>query len=362
MGRSNILLFAKNKSAKWSLGFIFLLFVLGSFAPSLTGPNALIPFKPFEISSQSAIYQPPFFKEADVEGRIHFLGTDQIGRDIASRLLFGIRPALLLGLLASLIALLIAIALGGVAGWYGDDRVILNFWQFLFGIIFLFLVHFYLKEWSYGFSKEGHFQFISIRYFIGMALALPLIIFLIKKLFKKFSKNLLIPVDSIILRILELFRAIPKLFVYLGIFAIISRPSLIGVSLIIGFLSWPSMARILRSEIQKIKDLPFIKASQNMDFSETRIFLKHLLPNVLAPLIIATAYNIPSAILVEASLSFLQIGLSDEYVSWGRMLGDSRNYIGAWWMVIAPGTMIFLTVLTFNVLADNINKALGNAK
>ena len=167
-----------------------------------------------------------------------------------------------------------------------------------------------------------------------------------------------LPLDSIIVKLLELFRAIPGLFLILAIFSIIHDPSLWKVILVIGLLRWAGMTRLLRAEVQRLKSESFVSSAKVTGLSDWRIITRHILPNALGPLIVASCFMMGNAILIEASLSFLGIGVSTDSVSWGAMLGASKIYINAWWLAIFPGFLIFLLILSFNILGDRLRKHL----
>jgi peptide/nickel transport system permease protein len=134
-------------------------------------------------------------------------------------------------------------------------------------------------------------------------------------------------------------------------------PSLGVIAFAIGVVSWTPMARLTRAEFLRIKELEFVKAARSISASNTRIILRVILPNAMAPLIVMTALNIGVAILFEAGLSFLGLG-DPSQMSWGMMIGSSREYIlDAWWPVTFPGIMIFLTVLAVSLIGDGLNDA-----
>ena len=127
--------------------------------------------------------------------------------------------------------------------------------------------------------------------------------------------------------------------------------------LIIGLISWTSIARFTRAEFFRTRSLNYIEASRALGFSERRIIFKHALPNSIAPVFVAIAFGVAVAIITESSLSFLGIGVPDDLVTWGALLRAGQERFTAWWMVVFPGTAIFLTVTIFNLIGDALRDA-----
>ena len=119
-----------------------------------------------------------------------------------------------------------------------------------------------------------------------------------------------------------------------------------------GFVSWTSIAKFTRAELLRIRKLEYIEAAQAFGYSQFRIVFKHALPNALAPVLIAVAFGVASAIIIEAYLSFIGVGIPDDQVTWGSLLNMARDNISAWWIAIFPGTAIFITVTIFNLIGE----------
>ena len=163
-------------------------------------------------------------------------------------------------------------------------------------------------------------------------------------------------VATVLISITEFFQVLPALLLAMVLITLFS-PSLGVIAFAIGVVSWTPMARLTRAEFLRIKELEFVKAARSISASNTRIILRVILPNAMAPLIVMTALNIGVAILFEAGLSFLGLG-DPSQMSWGMMIGSSREYIlDAWWPVTFPGIMIFLTVLAVSLVGDGLNDA-----
>lgn len=165
-------------------------------------------------------------------------------------------------------------------------------------------------------------------------------------------------VDTFLMRVTEFFQVLPPLLFAMVLVALFS-PSLVTISLAIGLVSWPSVARLTRGEFLKIKRLEYVVAAKALSASNRRIIWKIILPNCLPPLIVSATLNVGSAILFEAGLSFLGLG-DPNVMSWGLMIGSNRDYIfQSWWAVTFPGLAIFLTVLSVSLIGDGLTDALN---
>lgn len=216
----------------------------------------------------------------------HPLGTDELGHDVFTRLLYAGRISLSVGLSAALAAALFGILVGGVAGYYG--------------------------RW----------------------------------------------VDNALMRVTDIMFSVPDL----PILIILSRylgGSVAGIIFVIGIFAWMGVARLVRGELLKLRRQDFAEAARAMGAHDVRILGRHLIPNALAPVIVSATLTVGGAILSEAALSFLGIGIQPPIPSWGNMLQNAQDFV--WtspWLAVWPGVMIFLTVLCFNFLGDGLRDAL----
>jgi peptide/nickel transport system permease protein len=164
-------------------------------------------------------------------------------------------------------------------------------------------------------------------------------------------------VDLALSRLIEVVLCFPILFLLLALAAFLP-PSAWTVIAAIGLTGWPGDARYARGEILKIRELGYAHAARTMGASAPRILIRHLLPNAIAPLIVSAAFGVGWAILAEASLSFLGVGLPGPATSWGGILSAAPNYIEeAWWIALFPGLALFLTVSAYNLLAEGLRTA-----
>jgi ABC-type dipeptide/oligopeptide/nickel transport system permease subunit len=165
--------------------------------------------------------------------------------------------------------------------------------------------------------------------------------------------------DSILMRITDTFFAFPALLLAIAILAVFDKPGLFTVFIALGIVGWTSIARIVRGKVLSVKEEDFVEAARAMGASDTRIIMRHILPNSLAPIIVVGTLGIAGNILSEAGLSFLGLGVQPPSPSWGIMLAEGRNLIvSAPWVCIFPGLAILLTVLGFNLLGDGLRDAL----
>jgi peptide/nickel transport system permease protein len=168
-------------------------------------------------------------------------------------------------------------------------------------------------------------------------------------------------VDLALSRLIEVVLCFPVLFLLLALAAFLP-PSPLTVILAIGLTAWPGDARYARAEVLKIRELDYARAARAAGASTPRILVRHLLPNALPPLIVSAAFGVGWAILAEAALSFLGVGLPSPAVSWGGIMAVAPNYIGeAWWIALFPGLALFLTVSAYNLLAEGLRAATTEA-
>ena len=323
-----------------------------------------IPYSPTTVDILNSDYKGPFDKQEVKSWRWkHFIGTDELGRDVAAGMVHGTRTAILVGVIAMSIASILGILIGAMAGYFGDNRLkvsrarlFLNLFGFIAAIFYGFTARSYIISNA---SKEGGMVkqvLISIGIFALIMIAANLLATPFKKL-KWLGTRVTIAVDILVMRLIEVINSIPSLLLILSIVAI-TKPSIFNVMIIIGLISWTGIARFIRAELLRVRSLEYIEAAQALGFSEKRIIFRHAIPNSLTPVLIAIAFGIASAILVEAFLSFLGIGVAPEDVTWGSLLNLARSKFQAWWLAIFPGFAIFITVTIFNLLGEGLTDAL----
>jgi len=261
----------KNKMAMFCGIIIIALIILAIFAPQIA------PCDPYE-QDYVAILQEP--------SEEHLLGTDEYGRDILSRIIYGTRVSLSVGIIAQVIATIIGVTLGALAAYYGG--------------------------W----------------------------------------------VDALISRIMEIFAAFPDLIFAMGIMAVLG-PGMKNIFLALGLLTWVRTARMIRGSILQLKEKEYIEAAKASGARPSYIIIKHLIPNCISTVIVLVTLGIPNAIMYEASLSFLGMGIVPPTASWGSMISFAQSFISYRpTYSIFPGIAIMITVIAFNIFGDGLRDAL----
>lgn len=260
----------RNKLAIFGLAIVILLILIAIFA------SVIAPYDPnIRIKADSSLGP----------SRAHLFGTDLLGRDIFSRVIYGSRISLEVGIIAVGISVIIGLILGALSGYFGN-----------------------------------------------------------------------IP-DTVIMRIADIFFAFPYILGAIAIMTVLG-PGIVNIFIAIGILGWASFARIFRGSILSIKNKEYIEAARALGASNYRIITKHIFPNAFAPIIVYATMNVGTAIIVEAALSFLGIGVQPPTAAWGKMLADSLEYIDtAPWLMFFPGLAILITVLGFVLLGDGLRDA-----
>ena len=334
----------------------------------------LIPYSPEGMDRYNRDYVSPSGKQRfkNKDGEIteapkkfrHLLGTDGIGRDLASGLIHGTRISLMVGLVSMGIASLIGIILGALAGFFGDNKLKMPRIKYHFTLIGLFFGFFYgFGQRKYaisdGFSEGVVSGMVELLISTAIIILSVTVFRLISRLIKinKLQEETYVPIDTFVSRGIELLNSIPRLLLIITITAVVER-SIWIVMIIIGITGWTGIARFTRAELLRIRSLEFVQAAQSLGFSSSRTIFKHALPNALAPVFVSIAFGIASAILIESGLSFLGIGVPDDIVTWGSLLNLGRQNLEAWWLIIYPGMAIFLTITIYNMIAEASRDAL----
>ena len=165
--------------------------------------------------------------------------------------------------------------------------------------------------------------------------------------------------DIILQRVVEIVICFPTFLLILTIMAFVDKRSIFNVMLVIGLTGWTGVTRLVRNEMLSQKQLDYVAAAQALGFSSWRIMFRHLLPNCVAPVLVAATFGVAGAILTEAALSFLGFGVQPPTASWGELLNQAQTWpTGYWWLTTWPGLMIFLTVTLFNLVGEGLRDAL----
>jgi peptide/nickel transport system permease protein len=313
----------------------------------------LIPYSSGTIDLKNSYKGPLANQNVSSFHTRHWLGTDKLGRDTFAGLIHGSYFALIIGIGASFISVIIGVCIGLLAGYWKNDKLKLNliqiFLALLMGIAFMYSL-------SIGFFFGFEFDFIYELVFL--LLFITVFTFLI---YKSSGLNLIsysIPVDSIVMRILEVFKSVPVLFFVLSFLAVFSNATSYSIIVIIAIVTWPISCRYTRAEVLAINEEDYIKSARVLGLPNFNIVSKHILPNVISPALIVFAFGVSSAVVLEATLSFLGLGLSVDQVTWGSMLSEVRSNFKAWWLVLFPGILLFIVVSSMNTLSDGVNNYL----
>lgn len=296
----------------------------------------------------------------------HFMGTDKLGRDVAAGIVHGSKISLLVGIFSMLIAALIGIPLGAFAGYFGNHEIKVSrfqYWMSAFGLFIGLFIAFISRSQIISSSFQESMLWGTWSFVVSLLIVIAAFFagsFAGKKLaFGSFLKKQVdVPIDAFVSRTIEILNSLPSLILIITIAAIINERSLVVLVLIIGLTSWTGIARFMRAEMLKIKELEYIQTAKVLGFSNRRIIFKHALPNGLAPVFTSVAFGIASAILIESGLSFLGIGVPDDIVTWGNLLSLGREEFEASWLVIFPGLAIFVTVTAYNLIGEGLRDAL----
>jgi peptide/nickel transport system permease protein len=264
--------FSKNRTAVVGLIVIVGLYYVALITPLVT---------PADPSAQGNLLTERFLPLSAA----HRLGTDQYGRDVLARLLYGARISLTIGFVAVGISVSIGTLVGATAGYLG-----------------------------------------------GIA-------------------------DAVIMRFVDMIISFPRLILLVTIVAVFDR-SIFLIVVVLGLTLWPGTARIVRGEVLSLREREFVQAARALGYSTRRIILRHIIPNALAPVIVAATLGIGNTIVLEAGLSFLGLGVAGT-PSWGSMVAEGRgDLLNAWWLATFPGLAIVFTVLSFNLVGDGLRDAL----
>ena len=296
--------------------------------------------------------------QLDLYGRADFdkhpLGTDILGRDVLSRILHGARTALLTGCIAMAFALSLGLTLGGIAGYFGDDKIQMTGGQILVLIPGLILAWFYgvqipLQASAWHADSSIFTTLAPVCIFIGT----PIICLLMGRQLQYpaiLKKRYALWLDFWVSRAIEIKQSIPGLFLIIAVSAFL-EPSMLMIALLIGFTAWTPIARFVRAELLRIREENYIQAAEALGFSGIRIFVRHALPNALSPVWVLLSFGFAGAILAEASVSFIQD--QGDAISWGGMLAAARNDPQAWWLAVWPGLTLFITLISLHINGEN---------
>ncbi len=319
--------------------------------------NAVL-FPPIPWSAQSpdqkTTLAPPL-RKMEAGGRTfrHWLGTDNIGRDVAAGMVRGTRIAFFVGLGSMFVAACLGMLLGGAAGYFGDRGLRFSALQGAMLVAGALIVAFYLLALPLQLNPQASWLRMGM---IGLGMILGLAGLILPEGKKGPGPRWFFPLDAIVLRLIEIFNSFPALLLLIALITLVEQAGYIYLALLIGVLSWTSIARFARAEMLRIRELGYVRSARALGFTEPYILFRHAMPNALRPVFIMLAFGLAGSILLESYLSFLGIGLPPDKVSWGSMLQNARGRYMAWWLAVFPGIGIFLSILLFNVIGDDLSE------
>ena len=312
-----------------------------------------IPYSSDQLNSRVNVSVGPLDNQEVVSPRYrHWLGTDQLGRDVLAGLIHGTNIALKVVLLSVFFSLLLGLYIGLLSGYFGDNGWKINVFALLIGTLIMALGLYYIL---YPIIVDPGLFYYLILTFIVTILQLALNKFIPGS--KKPSISL--PIDLITTKIIEVLNSIPTLFIILALLAIFTKPSIWNVIIIISIIGWPKFARLVRAEILQIKNIEYIQSAKSIGLSDFQIILRHALPNAITSVISISAFAISGAILLESTLSFLGLGIPLDQVSWGSMLADARVNFSSWWLAVFPGLAIFFVLISFYIIGNQLNEKMN---
>jgi peptide/nickel transport system permease protein len=353
-------LLKKNRLALLGL-FIFVLFFLialaGLFLTSGTKPV----FDPAVVRLEEKLRPPLSNPKPEILGSdqvprfgFYLLGTDELGRDVFSRMIQGAWVSLTVGFVAVGIAVLIGILLGGISGYYGQSAMRVN--QVFFAVMLL---------------VGGGLVVAGVRVPGVAILAIGMILLVAFRSWKKkagkgaetgwtrFLWMTTFSIDTLIMRFVDIMLCFPSFFLILTVVALLP-PSIYNIMIVIGLTSWMGATRFVRAEFLSLRDQDFVTAARALGVSDWRIIFRHMVPNAIAPVLVSATIGIASAILTESALSFLGLGVPPPHATWGNILSDGKNYIfDAPWLTFVPGIAILIVVLSFNLFGEGLRDALN---
>ncbi|WP_461491315.1 ABC transporter permease [Pontibacter sp. HJ8] len=325
-----------------ALVYLFLLTLLVVILPWLP-----LPFQPNELDLEQVFRKPFAWDTYQSDRPFHWLGTDALGRDVLVNTLYGARTALVISLPVMLLTTFLGLLLGAAAGLYGDHKAAMSRARLLMGLISLFFIGYYgifmpLQLARLKFETTAFIPALSFALLVPAFLLIGMTPFL--KQWPYLRQKVAIPLDQLVLRLIETLTSIPKLILIL-VLASFASPSLLLLSLLLILTYWTGIARLARAETLRIREMPFFEAATSIGVSQPQLIYRHVFPNLLPPVMVSFVFGLAGLMMLESTLSFLNIGVSTELVSWGRMIAGIRSYTSAWWLVVFPGAFLSLTVL-----------------
>lgn len=311
--------------------------------------RAPIPYSHYSIDLKTGANKSPFDAQPVSTRMRHWLGTDALGRDVLAGMIRGCRVSLLIGLGSMVLALLIGVLFGSIGGYWGNKGKRISWQQILCtGLLFAgLLIVFYLPI-----STMQQLLFSFLLLLTGLIV--------IWKVGKTGKKNISLPLDQMIMGVISIIDGFPGMFIIIILVSILPFKGWLVILLVIALLRWPAMARYMRAEVFRMRELHYIQAAQIINLPSLTILTRHIIPYAFRPVMISFIFGVATAILAESTLSYLGIGLPPEQMNWGRLLAQSRSHFDSWWLVVFPGCAIFFTLLSLYVIGNAVQKKVSS--
>ncbi len=280
---------------------------------------------------------------------IYLFGTDDLGRDVFSRMLQGAWVSLTVGFVAVGISLIIGIFMGGLSGYFGQNHIRLD------QILFLIVLHAGVVLLLFWITT----LWVALSSGIVWGVVLS---FGWKKLWQgphlpgwlSFLRKDTVSMDTLIMRFVDIMLCFPSFFLILTVVALLPA-SMYNIMIVIGLTSWMGATRFVRAEFLSLREQDFVTAARALALSDWRIIFRHMIPNAIAPVLVSATIGIATAILTEAGLSFLGFGVPPPDATWGNILSDGKRFIfDAPWLTFVPGFAILIVVLAFNLFGEGL--------
>lgn len=333
---------------------VFVAFFLTAFAGLFLTSGSNPVFDPALVRLENKLRSPlsgPFAGTVETDAMppfgVFLLGTDDLGRDVFARMLQGAWVSLTVGFVAVGIAVAVGLLMGGIAGYFGSNRVVL--WQVLWASAWVGAL--------FAFAQGGARLAIAL-FLAGPALGILYRLTSSGHVFRFLGWGTF-SVETLVMRLVDIMLCFPSFFLILTVVALLPA-SMYNIMIVIGLTSWMGTARFVRAEFLSLREQDFVTAARALGIGTWRIIFRHMMPNAIAPVLVSATIGIATAILTEAGLSFLGFGVPPPHATWGNILSDGKNFIfDAPWLTFVPGVAILIVVLCFNLFGEGLREALN---